>query len=147
MLRRVALVRTDVSEELNASFITVTRIGELGTTLAVTSNRRTLVRDSIKKQRFRSWIIRPQARGGQICRSHAYLAGFNPTEMPPLGFMNVKCSLFSSNDPNWHRAVGTDKMHLTYNCMLLGRYFPSSCVTLRRSKRRVCDHSQGSQAN
>jgi hypothetical protein len=42
MLRLVALVRTDVSEELNASIIRVTRIGELGTTLAVTSNRRTL---------------------------------------------------------------------------------------------------------
>jgi hypothetical protein len=39
MLRRVALVRTDVSEELSASIIRVTRIGELGTTLAVTSNR------------------------------------------------------------------------------------------------------------
>jgi hypothetical protein len=39
MLRRVALVRTDFSEELSASFIRVTRIGELGTTLAVTSNR------------------------------------------------------------------------------------------------------------
>jgi hypothetical protein len=39
MLRRVALVRTDVSEERSASFIRVTRIGELGTTLAVTSNR------------------------------------------------------------------------------------------------------------
>jgi hypothetical protein len=43
-LRRVALVRTDVSEEPSASFIRVTRIGELGTTLAVTSNRRTLRR-------------------------------------------------------------------------------------------------------
>jgi hypothetical protein len=42
MLRRVALIRTDFSEELGASFIRVTRIGELGTTLAVTSNRRTL---------------------------------------------------------------------------------------------------------
>jgi hypothetical protein len=41
MLRRVALVKTDVSEELSASFIRMTRIGELGTTLAVTSNRRT----------------------------------------------------------------------------------------------------------
>jgi hypothetical protein len=38
MLRRVALVRTDVPEELSASFIRVTRIGELGTTLAVTSS-------------------------------------------------------------------------------------------------------------
>jgi hypothetical protein len=40
MLRRVALARTDASEELSASFNRVTRIGELGTTLAVTSNRR-----------------------------------------------------------------------------------------------------------
>jgi hypothetical protein len=47
MLLRVALVRTDVSEELIASFIRVTRIGELGTTLAVTSNRRTLRRNSL----------------------------------------------------------------------------------------------------
>jgi hypothetical protein len=38
----VALVRTDVSEELSASFIRVIKVGELGTTLAVTSNRRTL---------------------------------------------------------------------------------------------------------
>jgi hypothetical protein len=38
MLRHVALVKTDVSNELSASIITVTRIGELGTTLAVTSN-------------------------------------------------------------------------------------------------------------
>jgi hypothetical protein len=40
----VALVRTDVSEELSASIIRVTRIGELGTTLAVTSNRRSVRR-------------------------------------------------------------------------------------------------------
>jgi hypothetical protein len=44
MLRRVALVRTDVSEEFSPSFIRVKRVGELGTTLAVTSNRRTLSR-------------------------------------------------------------------------------------------------------
>jgi hypothetical protein len=30
MLRRVALVRTDVSEELSASIVRVTRIGKLG---------------------------------------------------------------------------------------------------------------------
>jgi hypothetical protein len=39
MLRPVALVRNDVSEELSASFIRVSRIGELGRTLAVTSKR------------------------------------------------------------------------------------------------------------
>jgi hypothetical protein len=46
MLRRVALVRTDVLVELSASFIRVTRIGDLITTLAVTSNRRTLRRNT-----------------------------------------------------------------------------------------------------
>jgi hypothetical protein len=38
--------KNHVSEELSASFIRVTRIGELGTTLAVTSNRRTLRRNT-----------------------------------------------------------------------------------------------------
>jgi hypothetical protein len=42
MLRRVALVKTDVSEELSISFIRVTRIDELRTMLAVTSNPHTL---------------------------------------------------------------------------------------------------------
>jgi hypothetical protein len=45
MLRRVALVRTDVSGELSASFIRVTRIGQLRT-LAVTRNRHTLRRNT-----------------------------------------------------------------------------------------------------
>jgi hypothetical protein len=40
MLRRVTLARTDVSEERSVSIMT--RIGELGTTFAVTSNRPTL---------------------------------------------------------------------------------------------------------
>jgi hypothetical protein len=54
MLRRVALVRTDVPEELSASFIRVTRIGDLGTTLAVTSNRRTLRRNTKMKEALSS---------------------------------------------------------------------------------------------
>jgi hypothetical protein len=44
MLRRVALVRTDVSEDRSASIIRITRIRELGATLAVTSNRPSLRR-------------------------------------------------------------------------------------------------------
>jgi hypothetical protein len=46
MLRLVALVGTDVSKEHSASFIRVTAIGELETTLAVTSNRRTMRRNT-----------------------------------------------------------------------------------------------------
>jgi hypothetical protein len=50
MLRRVAHVRTDVSEERAASVIIVTRICEIGTTLAVTNKGSTL-------------------RSGGVCRS------------------------------------------------------------------------------
>jgi hypothetical protein len=51
MLHRVALIKTDVSEELSASIIRVTRIGELGTTLEyqvfLRSVRRLLVTASV----------------------------------------------------------------------------------------------------
>jgi hypothetical protein len=52
-----ALVRTDVSEEPGASFIRVTKIGELGTTQAATSNRRT---DNVHERR------RKIVRGSQM---------------------------------------------------------------------------------
>jgi hypothetical protein len=50
MLRRVAVVKTEVSEERSASIIRVTRIGEIGT-LAVPSNRRTLRRHGVTSQK------------------------------------------------------------------------------------------------
>jgi hypothetical protein len=61
MLRRVAVVRADVSEELSASFIRVTRIVELETTLAVTSNRRKLRKNikflhSHRRENLKSYI-------------------------------------------------------------------------------------------
>jgi hypothetical protein len=43
MLRRVDHVRTDTSEERIASIIMVTRIDDLGTTLAITISRSTLL--------------------------------------------------------------------------------------------------------
>jgi hypothetical protein len=46
LLHRVVLVRTDVSWDLSTSFIRVTRVGELGGTLPVTSNWRTLRRNT-----------------------------------------------------------------------------------------------------
>jgi hypothetical protein len=61
MFRRVTLVRTDVSEELSAS-IRATRIGETGTTLAVTSNRRSV----------RSWFTdscHPDEGGAKFLRN------------------------------------------------------------------------------
>jgi hypothetical protein len=46
MLRRVALAKTDISEEFSASIIRMTGIGEVGTALAVTSNRLRLRRNT-----------------------------------------------------------------------------------------------------
>jgi hypothetical protein len=57
MLRRVALVRTDFWEELSASIIRVTRIGELGTTLAETSNRRTLLTRATRRNILEAAIL------------------------------------------------------------------------------------------
>jgi hypothetical protein len=58
MLRRVALVKTDVSQEFIA-FIRVTIVGELGTTLAVISNRRTLLvfRRSVRRLLVRASVV------------------------------------------------------------------------------------------
>jgi hypothetical protein len=57
MLRHVALVRTEVSEELRASFIRVTRISGVGTTLAVTSNGRMLRRNMVFLHSVRRLLV------------------------------------------------------------------------------------------
>jgi hypothetical protein len=54
MLRLVAVVTTDILEELRASFIRVTRIGELGITLAVTANPHTLRRNVLTRSTRRN---------------------------------------------------------------------------------------------
>jgi hypothetical protein len=53
----VALVRTDVSEERSASFIRITRNGELGTTLSLTSTRRTLRRNTKSLRSVRRLLV------------------------------------------------------------------------------------------
>jgi hypothetical protein len=53
MLRRVALLGTDVSEERIITIIRVTRIGELGTTLAITSVLTRATRRHIPEDGFR----------------------------------------------------------------------------------------------
>jgi hypothetical protein len=109
MLRRVALVRTDVSGELFASFIRVTRIGELGTTLAVSSNRRTLRRGSGKallsyKEVYFSKIDRHK----KICVRISRVFLFSQRKfknMPLLGhssFHAVVTSLDTVHRTYWH---------------------------------------------
>jgi hypothetical protein len=70
MLRRVALVRTDVSEERSASFIRVTRIDELGTMLTVTSNQRTKSLDiSSQCASVASYSRHPDEGGAKFLRN------------------------------------------------------------------------------
>jgi hypothetical protein len=57
MLRCVVLVRTDVSEELSASIIRVTGIGELGTTLAINVFLRSVRRLILTANVFSSPIL------------------------------------------------------------------------------------------
>jgi hypothetical protein len=47
MLRRVAVVRTKLSDERIATIIKVKRIGDLGTTLAATNDRSTMRRNTM----------------------------------------------------------------------------------------------------
>jgi hypothetical protein len=68
ILRRVAHVRTDISEEFIVSIIRVARIGELET-LAVTTNRSMLRRNTTNKKQTPWPLVRKRAI---------------PTERPPL---------------------------------------------------------------
>jgi hypothetical protein len=52
MWRRVVLVRTDVSEERIAYIIRATRVGDIGTTLALTKNRSTLRHPDDRDDKF-----------------------------------------------------------------------------------------------
>jgi hypothetical protein len=64
--RRVALVTTDVSKELSASFIKVKRIGELVTMLAVTRNRSTLRRKTKEALSSSETSVRTRATQNNI---------------------------------------------------------------------------------
>jgi hypothetical protein len=103
LLRRVALVRTDVSVEPGASFIRVTKIGAVGTTQAATSNRRTLRRNTkgifivCNSVGYHDGCPFPMAYFAPITRRHVFYfkhdileAGFcllpvvGPTELGPI---------------------------------------------------------------
>jgi hypothetical protein len=71
----VALVRTDVSEELSASFIRVTRIDELGTTPALTTNRRTLRRNTNTSGRLGPVARILEGPHGVICQKRHSTSG------------------------------------------------------------------------
>jgi hypothetical protein len=88
MLRRVALVRTDVSEELSASFIRVTIIGELGTPLAVASNV-DHHHHGEKNRWARNNVSNPDDGGAKFFPKHRFL-------QEPHGVTSHKTAFFTS---------------------------------------------------
>jgi hypothetical protein len=75
MLRHVALVRVNVSEEYITSVIRVTRIGELEMALAVNSNRNTLQiniqdrkNERKKERKKREGILKPKGECIMTCK-------------------------------------------------------------------------------
>jgi hypothetical protein len=90
MLRHVALVRTDVSEELSASIIRVRRICELGTTLLVTANVPsspilvTLMMEALRSPK--RWLL--QEPHGVTSQKTAFFIPFycQPLPIPEAGF-------------------------------------------------------------
>jgi hypothetical protein len=104
MLRLVALVRTDVTEELSASFVKVTRIGELGTTLAVTSNRRALRRNTkptcIKRAPHRTV---PEGRGPRLSRELKADLRYGPGCLSPHKWFSDLKTL-PPHSPPYHRS-------------------------------------------
>jgi hypothetical protein len=101
MLRRMALARTDVSEERITCIIRVTRIGELGTMLAVTSNRNTLRTTNVSDERIAFIRIKESASltlflprrflPSRWWRRHV------PTKQEPHGVTSQKTALFIFN--------------------------------------------------
>jgi hypothetical protein len=87
MLRRVALVRTDVSEELSASFIRVRRIDELGTTLmkeALRSSETSVITRATRRNIPEDAILHSHRRGN--LKSYKY---FNVFLKFRLGFPSI----------------------------------------------------------
>jgi hypothetical protein len=111
ILRRVALVRTNVSEELSASFIRVTRIGELETPLAVTSNRRTLRRNTTWEISLVHWFLSPRWRWGQVSPKRRFLQA-------PHGVTSQKTPFFIVTAVNTSNLIHLYCMQLIWSAII-----------------------------
>jgi hypothetical protein len=90
----VALVRTDVSEEPGASFIRGTKIGELGTTQAATSNRRTLRKNTTvflrSVRRLTPFFIVTAVKTSNITQIYSlYANDARTSQETPMGLRNL----------------------------------------------------------
>jgi hypothetical protein len=92
----VALVRTDVSEEPGASFIRVTKIGELGTTQAAKPHGVTS-----QKTSFFNWILTINTLDSIFYTDtviHFYPCQVSPLSQPHCAFSGYRCRRESTGE-------------------------------------------------
>jgi hypothetical protein len=101
MLCRVALVITDVEEERSASIIRMARFGDVGTTLAVTSNRRPLRRYTV----IYSIVVKYILYIAYLCSVFRLLVTANVVPSSPILVTLMKMALRSSETSVLTRAT------------------------------------------
>jgi hypothetical protein len=141
MLRRVALVRTDVSVELSASLIRVTRIGELETTLAVTINWRTLRRNTKSCYLVFLRSVRRLLVTASILPSSPFLVTLmkEATSSSKTSFLQEPYGVTSQKTPFFiFTAVKSSNLTSKDDRELVSRSFPLSLNVFRRIEREAC---------
>jgi hypothetical protein len=101
MLRRAILVRTDVSEERIASIVKATRIGELGTTLASTSNDIVFLR-SVLRLILTANVVPSSLILVTLRMTERYVPAKRRFLQEPLGVTFQKTAIFSKPLMYWH---------------------------------------------
>jgi hypothetical protein len=156
MLRRVALVRTDVSEQLGDSFIRVTRIGELGTMLAVFLVHWFLWPWSMRRRvppKYRS-LQKPHGVTSQKTPFFRTTGDnksldISPEAVKASSYLDIRLKLFMKGNLSQHircPSRDTNPAHLPQHFTLLG----SACAGRKQFLQRVpcsCNHHYSSICN
>jgi hypothetical protein len=141
LLRRVALVKTDVSEERSASIIRVTIIDDLGTTLAVTRLLNTVQTCSVVHPTFSPISTGGTLLGARGCKSVGVLLTTQPNYVPKSKSVDLYIHVPNTSLTN---TLGTGHS-LLFRHSLVESFDMNSAwwSAWRRTRRFLCEHANG----